>query len=122
MDAPTAIQAGEHRLLMELESWADSNMPEGEARVLAALGDLPMSYRKAMPMNRLHPLFRATVEERERQNRSRASVADDAGYDNKTMAGWEQGKLIPNLPAFVDLVNTLGGEVVVRFGDREYRA
>lgn len=63
-----------------------------------------------------HPLVRLLQRQRLKQGRGAKAVSAAAGYSEKLLSQWEIGATAdPNMQAFIDIVQTLGGKIVIEF-------
>jgi DNA-binding phage protein len=68
-----------------------------------------------MNTNHMSSLVREMFETIKRRGRTVASVSRDAGVDAAAVRNWNNAN--PQLHNFVAMVNALGGEVVIRWGE-----
>jgi transcriptional regulator with XRE-family HTH domain len=66
-------------------------------------------YRKH-EQKRLYPIVVALRAEREAKKHPRKVIAYKMGYDEKTLAKWEWGTILPSLQALHDWCEVLGVE------------
>lgn len=68
-----------------------------------------------------HRMIEAVLRERERRGIGMKAFSSISGYDPRTLRDLENGKT-PTMLVFIDIVNALGGTVIVKLGDEEIKA